>query len=50
MENNGVIDMAICMKCGILMNDKDISKHVCSPSDIPAEGSEKRFSRTDVSP
>jgi hypothetical protein len=37
--------MAICLKCGIILNDVDVATHVakgCDPSLIPAAGTIKK--------
>lgn len=39
--------MAICTQCGLIMNDADIPKHVCAPSDLPSKGMAKKPTTTD---
>lgn len=31
-------NMAICTKCGVILNDQDMSDHVCDPNDVPEVG------------
>lgn len=32
--------MAICYKCGSVMQIEDAAKHVCNPANVPAKGKE----------
>ena len=41
--------MAICTKCGMIINDADADKHICNPADIPAKGKVKKPTTTEVS-
>lgn len=38
--------MAICLKCGVILNDADINKHICEVADIPAAGQMKKPTTT----
>lgn len=32
--------MAICLKCGAIINDSDVIEHICKPENVPAKGQE----------
>jgi hypothetical protein len=42
--------MALCTKCGTLMNDEDAPSHVCSSEDIPEKGNpiKKGLKKADI--
>lgn len=42
--------MALCTRCGLILNDKDVAIHQCKAQDIPAQGTAKKPTTTDVSP
>ena len=39
--------MALCMKCGTVLNDADMGNHVCDPNDVPAVGMQKKPTTTE---
>jgi len=43
--------MAICMKCGAILNDEDMEKnveHICDDKDVPKKGEEIKFNGVKV--
>jgi len=40
--------MAICLSCGVIMNDLDMFKHICNPADVPIAGTAKKPTTTPV--
>jgi len=39
--------MAVCTSCGAIINNDDVSKHICNALNIPEKGKEKTPTTTE---